>query len=156
MRALSMAALLFCVSAVPVRAESFTFTGENTVTSRIEFAMPGGGGVQAVNSTGKATATYADGRTDASTSACAVQSRPPEDEFDSTGACEMTDSAGDKFGTTFACNVTSAEKRTVACWGIMVGISGKYQGRSGTVTWTGAGSEDRTTSTASGGGSWQD
>jgi hypothetical protein len=157
MKALFAGMIVLCCASAAAQAETFTFTNENKNTARVAVPMPPPA-TPAVGamSTAEGTVTYADGKTEKVTGTCSTQTRPPGDQFSLTGVCENTNEAGDKTGVTFGCSIVDAEKRTSNCWGILIGLSGKYQGRSGTLTWTAVGNEDQSGAKGAGGGSWRE
>jgi len=118
-------------------AETFTVTSTSEVTSTISVPTSDGGAAIAVASKGNAKIVNSDGSKANSTFVCQAQTRPPSEIFRQVGVCDVTDSDG-TFGILFGCNFTNKEMTAANCWGGMVGKSGSYEGRSGTMSWAGA------------------
>lgn len=152
MKKILLATAVLCASAFAAHAESFTFEGTNKTTGSIVVPMPGSVAASST-SDGSATATFASGKTEKSTTKCAVQTRPPGDQFAATGVCNSTADKG-TFGITFACQNADKAKFTSMCWGVLVGLSGDYKGKSGALSWTSTGNAEMSGNTASGGGAW--
>lgn len=126
------------LSAASFAADTFTTSSTSEVTSAISLSMGDGSTVAAVSNKGSSKAAYADGSKTTSTFVCQAQTRPPHENFRTVGLCDVTDSSGDTFGILFGCNPTNQEETESNCWGGMVGKTGAYEGRSGTITWHGA------------------
>lgn len=152
MKKVLLATAILCASAMAAHAESFTFTATNKTTSSIVVPMPGSVAA-ASTADGEATTTFASGKTDKSTSKCAIQTRPPGDQFAATGVCNATSDRGN-FGITFACQNADQAKFTSMCWGVLVGLSGDYKGKSGALSWTSTGNAEQSGNTGAGGGAW--
>jgi hypothetical protein len=126
-----IAILLMAAAPTVAQAETFTFKGKVTPTTRVMVmpATPDGRplGGQAVNvreeidANGKKTTTNGE---------CVEWFLPPGDPLLLRAVCRYSDASGELFISQFACD---APGPAAACSGRMTGTGGAYKGRTGAV-----------------------
>lgn len=148
MRILFAAIMITLLQTGFAAAESFTFTvtfepaAQKTVTV-------GKRSASLMSNKGKYSQKWASGVVTTGNVTCTVWSTGEEDGFDSRGICETVDSDGGTAGYLYTCNFLNDAKTETVCWGEQSGKGGKFDGRTGSITW---GQEDNK---ASGGGLWK-
>lgn len=134
---LALATAALSLGATAVQAQSFTFQATQTKAVTTGAPVPGGPPVAGVMSTGTQIVTMADGKKVTETYTCIGATQPPRDAvFQFTTVCDSTGPSGDA-SSVWGCNFVSMERNEVSCVGGLVGKTGSYAGRRGTVTFHG-------------------
>lgn len=152
--------LLFCAAALladgPASAavEGFTFTGTSQVTAQVAQTSSGRLITTTYTSINREMTSAADGKKSSLVGTCVLRSqRGMGGKIVATGECQLNDGIG-TFKTVVSCATMNAEATVSQCSGDLLGSSGKYQGRAGTMTWQSTQSADRRSDSASGSGQW--
>lgn len=134
----ALAAAALSLSATAAQAETFTF--QATQTKAVQTGASGAGGaVAGVMSTGTQNITMADGKKVTETYTCIGSTTPPRDSvFQFNTVCDATGPNGDNTSY-WGCNFIAPERNEIACVGGLIGKTGSYKGRRGTVTFHGVG-----------------
>ncbi len=131
----SAAALSLSVTAA--QAQTFTFQAIQAKAVQTGAAVPGGTPVAGVMSTGTQHVTMADGKKVTETYTCIGSTQPPRDSvFQFSTVCDSTGPSGDA-SSVWGCNWVKPESNEVSCVGGLIGKSGSYAGRRGTLTFHG-------------------
>ena len=138
-----------CISTF-ASAESFSFTSTSEPTSGISVALPDGRTVGIGSNKGVSAITWASGATTENSFVCSTATQPESELFASTGVCEITDTDGSQGSIIFGCNPINEDGTETNCVGGLVGKSGIYEGRRGTIGWHGK------VATSAGAGHWND
>jgi hypothetical protein len=137
MTRLILSAAALSLSASAAQAQSFTFHATQTKAVTTGAPAPGGGAFAGVMSNGSQVVTLADGKKVTESYTCIGTTQPPRDSvFQFSTVCDSTGPNGDT-SSVWGCNFISAERNEVSCVGGLVGKSGSYAGRRGTVTFHG-------------------
>jgi hypothetical protein len=155
MKIIVASTLLLCASVVAANAESFTFKSTTHTVNSIIVSDGMAAPLGAVFGEGLGVTTEASGKTSNSTSSCASWTTPPGGLFTLSGVCTFSDNAKDQASIAFSCQ-TDMKTNVGDCWGGLRGISGRYQGKTGTISWHQQGGPDGKTGTAVGVGMWND
>lgn len=140
-----------CIFAISgAQAEKFTFNSTSETITEVGVTAPSGAMVGGATVKGVSTTVSEDGTTATSNFTCLSSSRPPHETFRTNGVCNSDDGSGNAFGIIFGCNPANADNTENDCWGRLIGASGTYKDRSGSITWHGK--ED----SSSGTGQWSD
>jgi hypothetical protein len=130
----AFAALLLGLSATAAQAETFTFTSSFTSVSQI--AVPVAGSKSMFLATRNlSTLTYASGKKTTLSGTCAGWSAPSGSTSAVTGICTFSEDAASEATASISCNWTDAKQTQADCWGQMTGMSGHWQGKTGTISW---------------------
>jgi hypothetical protein len=125
------------LSATAAQGQTFTFQAVQAKAVQTGAAVPGGTPVAGVMSTGTQNVTMADGKKVTETYTCIGSTQPPRDSvFQFSTVCDATGPNGDT-SSVWGCNFVSTERNEVSCVGGLVGKSGSYAGRRGTMTFHG-------------------
>ena len=155
MKILLASTLLLAGSAIAAHAQSFTFTSSTHTTNSL--MISDGGTMQgAVFGEGMGEATYSNGAKTESHSTCASWTPAPGGPFSVTGVCTYTEKGDDKASIAFSCINDANKKNESDCWGGLRGISGRYAGKTGTISWHQKADAGDKGGTAMGTGMWND
>jgi hypothetical protein len=135
------------------KAEPFTFAARTEVVNRIVAPVAGSKTIVAQFSNGEITATYAS-RKVLSKSQCATWPAPTSGTFTAVGVCLANDSDGSQFTVVVSCRVVDDNNSVSDCFGQLTGVSGQYQGKTGTVTWRSTADAGGKSSAQTGTGLW--
>lgn len=124
--------LAFAASAY-AEPEAFTFNSQFDTEVSVGTEMPEGHSLSALAGKGTAEITGLAGKPIIASAACVAWSEPPESEFDIRYICDYDSGAGD-WTQIASCDVTPTESQGANCWGKLVGKSGTYSGRTGSMT----------------------
>lgn len=114
-------------------AQAFTFTSTTDESTNLGTSTAQGTIAGAFWS-GTTTTNYVDGGTVESTYQCVSMSQPPRDAiFMMHGVCDGTSEQGD-YTVYTGCNLMNEDGTEMGCVGGLIGKSGEYAGRSGSVT----------------------
>lgn len=116
-------------------AETFSFTSSAEVTNQVMMTLPNGAVAGAVWVNGKSEATNSKRGKITSTFACGSSTNPPSDLFHTRQFCEVTEEDGSAFGIFSGCNFLNKERSEQNCVGGLVGKTGVYKDRRGTISW---------------------
>lgn len=142
------ALVLFGMSTGAAQAQNFTFESVANAPTTVGGPDMRGNSVVGSTWTGTSTTTWADGRKSVDRYTCVMVSQPVNDKiFDAHGVCDGTGADG-TYSSIWGCQLTAKDGRSTACWGGLVGRTGKYSGRGGTMTFMG------TNGTGGGTGTW--
>lgn len=130
-------------------AESFTFT-VNFEPPVAKTVTVGDNSATLTTSAGKYVQKWTSGATTTGEARCTTWSTGKEEGFDSRGLCETKDNDGGTADFLFSCNYLKENRTESVCWGEQSGKGGRFDGRTGTVTW------GQKNNIASGGGLWKD
>lgn len=153
MKLIFASAVLLCASITAAQAESFTFEATATITNAVMLTS-GPAPYGATMSKGTSQVTYASGKKATNNFTCAAWTTPPG-VTNQNGACLFSESAEDTASIASACAV-DAKTNMADCWGQLRGISGRYKGKTGTISWHGTISADQKTGKSVGTGMWND
>jgi hypothetical protein len=132
-----VSAAALSLSATAAQGQTFTFQAVQAKAVQTGAAVPGGTPVAGVMSTGTQNVTMADGKKVTETYTCIGSTQPPRDSvFQFSTVCDATGPNGDT-SSVWGCNFVSMERNEVSCVGGLVGKSGSYAGRRGTMTFHG-------------------
>lgn len=135
---LTSAASFFAVSlSASALAETFTFNSTSEPGGTITLELPEGL-VTAGSVSGSSTSNFSSGETQSSKFTCHSMTEAPSATFDMTGLCEVIDDgvAGNNYKILFGCNYANEERTASSCWGGLFGTGGRFDGKSGTVSWS--------------------
>ena len=134
-----MAVTLTITAASGASAQMFTFESQNDAPATVGGVGADGAPFGGAYWTGKSNATFADGRKTTSTTKCISMSQPPRDSiFMMHGACDIVSNDG-TFSALMGCNFVDKAGTETSCVGGLVGKTGAYAGRRGTLTVHGKG-----------------
>ncbi len=127
--------------------QPFTFTSTNAADPVTNGVMTPDGMVGSVQLQSNGASDFADGTSEAWTSAC-LNFASTQTADDVNGYCITTmEGTGDILNVAHVCqNIGNAEDGNLNCWGVFAGGTGKYAKANGTITWR------ATSDGASGGG----
>ncbi|MFM5884567.1 MAG: hypothetical protein ACKOQ3_04435 [Novosphingobium sp.] len=137
MKSAIAATVLACLFAGTAQAEDFTFDAAANPATTVGGPDMRGNLAMGTTWTGTSTVTWADGRKATDKYTCVMVTQPVNDKiFDSHGICDATGADG-TYSSIWGCQFVSKDGRSTACWGGLVGRSGKFAGRGGTITFAG-------------------
>ena len=122
--------------------EIFTFTSTSEPGTTIEGTFRGTAGVAGAVSGTSQGKFVESGEELANTFDCVAMSQPPGGTFMSNVVCEVTGLTG-AYQVFAGCNVVGEEEQS--CVGGLVGVSGEYEGRRGSITWHAQGNASKGT-----------
>ena len=134
MKAVLFAIWLAAATTAAAQAETFTFTNTNQIEKYVGGPMIGGSLSSVAFNTTVGQTTWATGRTEATSSACAIWSGAPGARFPYSGVCDYSGSDGDSNRIAFDCQPTNSDQSEADCWGSISGLAGPHSGKSGTIT----------------------
>jgi hypothetical protein len=116
-------------------AESFTTSGKATMAPVQVGGMSADGRPYGANYwTGSTDAVWASGKKTKSTDTCISMSQPPNDSvFMIHVMCEVKDENG-TFDAIFGCSPLNRDATSLTCYGGLMGKTGAYQGKRGSMT----------------------
>ena len=150
MKAIKLIAALCLLTGTAGTAQAQNFTFEATANPATTVGGPDRAGNLAVGATwtGKSTVTWADGKKSVDNYTCVSTTQPHHGKiFDMHTICDGTGSNG-LYSSTWGCNWTSKDKASMGCVGGLVGRTGMYAGKGGTITFMGR------SGTGAGTGTW--
>lgn len=134
---LALAAAALSLSATAAQAQTFTYQTTQTKVVNTGTAVPGGSPIGGIYQTGTQMITMADGKKVTDTFTCIGTTQPPRDSvFQFSSVCDSTGPNGDT-SSVWGCNFVSMERNEISCVGGVIGKSGAYAGRRGTMTYHG-------------------
>lgn len=137
MKSLNKLIILCVVGALSTsvaRAESFTYLSQGDAPTLIGGNTPEGVPYGGTFQTGKGATTWADGSKSNYSYKCVSTIQPPRDAiFMAHMACDVTAPDG-TFSVSFGCNPIAGKADEQGCVGGLLGKSGRYAGRRGSVT----------------------
>ncbi len=142
------AVILLATTSGTAQAQNFTF--QSTANPGTTVGGPDMSGYLAAGATwtGTSTVTWADGKKSVDKYTCVSTTQPHHAKiFDMHTICDGTGPDG-VYSSTWGCNWTSKDKAYTGCVGGLVGRTGVYAGRGGTITFMGR------SGTGSGTGTW--
>ena len=116
---------------------------------------PGGGVMGSVWVSGSSKTKYSKGEKATNTFVCASNTNPPSELFHQQTFCDVADNDNDTFSIFGGCNFLNAERTESTCVGGLIGKTGAYAGRGGSITWHGKISDGATVE-ATGAGVWNE
>ncbi len=132
--AITAVTVAFLMSSNAWADETFTFTTTTEEPTTVGGPVPGGGAVGGAFWTATSEVTFADGRKSTNTSTCISMIQPPRDAiFMTHSVCDGTGPDGN-FTVISGCNWLNEERTENSCVGGLIGRSGRYEGRRGSVT----------------------
>lgn len=135
-------------AATSAYGQTFSFTVQNETPTAVGGVSPEGIPYGGAYWKGKSEATFADGHKTSSTSTCLSMSQPPRDSiFMAHGACNVVSNDG-TFDVVMGCNYLTKDGSETTCVGSLLGKSGAYANRRGTISLHGKGT------TGTGAGLW--
>jgi hypothetical protein len=135
-----VASAIVALSSTAAQAENFTYLSQGDAPTVVGGMTPEGMPYGGSYVTGKGTTTWADGSKATYTYKCVATVQPPRDAiFVSHMACDATASDG-SFSVAFGCNPIAGKADQQGCVGGLVGKTGRYAGKRGSVTNHGKGS----------------
>jgi len=146
-------AVLCVMPSVANGAETFTFVARTQITNRVVAPVTGSKTIIAQFSSGQIEVTYPT-RKVLSKSECATWPAPPGGLFTSSGACVVVDSDNSQYTVVVSCRLVDDKVTINDCFGQLTGVSGAYQGKSGTVSWRSTVGADNISLTSIGTGQW--
>jgi hypothetical protein len=153
MRVFFVSVALIAIMAGAAKAESFTFAARTDVVNRIVAPVAGSKTIVAQFSNGEIEATYSS-RKVLSKSQCATWPAPTGGTFTASGVCLALDSDGSQFTVVVSCRVVDDKNTVSDCFGQLTGVSGQYQGKTGTVSWRSTAGGEGKSSSQVGTGLW--
>jgi hypothetical protein len=129
-------------------AGAFTFTSTSTVSNVVTSQIPDGPMLSAVTLSGQTQTRFADGTTARATFTCQSMATPGG-ENDLRGLCDVTEGAN-TYSVAYQCADSNAAAQEAFCWGLLIGETGRYAGKTGSVTWIG------NPGSSAGQGAWKD
>jgi len=154
MKMILVSAVLLCAAGV-TQAETFTLTSTSKALQSIN--VPTGAGTSSGAGFNEFTSqvTFASGRKATTKGNCAGWNAPASSGFTTEGVCKWTE-GNDEATMQFSC-AEDMKTNTADCWGGMRGgATGRYAGKTGTISWHEKFSPDTNTGTAVGTGMWND
>ena len=134
---LALAAGALSLGATAAQAQTFTFQATQTKAVSTGAAAPDGSMIGGLYSTGSQVITMADGKRVTESYTCIGSTQPPRDAvFQFSTVCDSTGPSGDT-SSVWGCNFVNRERTEVSCVGGLIGRTGSYAGKRGTVTWHG-------------------
>ena len=128
------------LSTTAAQAESFTYLSQGDTPTVVGGSTPEGVPYGGTYLTGKGATTWADGTKSSYSYKCVSTVQPPRDAiFVAHMACDVTAADG-SFSATFGCNPIAGKADQQGCVGGLLGKSGRYAGRRGSLTNHGKGS----------------
>lgn len=125
------------LSATAAQAQTFIFQATQTKAVNTGGQAPGGGAFAGAMTTGTQVVTTADGKKVTETYTCIGMTQPPRDSvFQFSTICDSTGPNGDA-SSVWGCNFVKPDSNEISCVGGLVGKTGSYAGRRGTVTFHG-------------------
>lgn len=141
----TMAVALAMTAAHGACAQMFTYESQSDAPTTVGGVGPDGTPFGGAYWTGKSNATFADGRKTTSTTKCISMSQPPRDSiFMTHGACDIVSNDG-TFSAMIGCNFVDKAGTEMSCVGALIGKTGAYAGRRGTLTLHGKGASAKGT-----------
>jgi hypothetical protein len=139
MTKLALAAAALSLSATAAQAQTFTYTTTQTKVVNTGTPVPGGAPIAGTYQTGTQVVTTADGKKVTESFTCIGTTQPPRDSvFQFSSVCDSTGPNGDT-SSVWGCNSVSTERNEISCVGGVIGKTGSYAGRRGTMTFHGVG-----------------
>ena len=134
---LALAAAALGLNATAAQAQTVTFQTTQTSVVNTGAPVPGGAPIAGVYQTGTQVITSADGKKVTETFTCIGTTQPPRDAvFQFSSVCDSTGPNGDT-SSVWGCNFVSMERNEISCVGGVIGKTGAYTGRRGTMTYHG-------------------
>lgn len=129
-----IAAAVTALSTTAAQAESFTYQSQGDAPTVVGGTTPEGIPFGGSYVTGNGATSWADGTKSKYSYKCVSTVQPPRDAiFMVHMACDVTAADG-TFSATFGCNPIAGKADQQGCVGGMLGKSGRYAGRRGSVT----------------------
>ena len=134
---MALASAALSLSTTTVQAQTFTFEATQTKAVATGGAGPDGTPFGGLYTTGTQIITMADGKKANESWTCIGTTQPPRDSvFQFSTVCDSTGPSGDT-SSVWGCNFVNRERTEVSCVGGLIGRSGSYAGKRGTMTWHG-------------------
>lgn len=127
------ATIVLALFSVAAHAESFTFKSKSHAIDAVSIGS-GQNQIVDVISKSDATITYENGTKEENATTCANWTIPPGTPFTSNGICTFVTKSGGKGTIEFGCR-DDAKTNTSDCWGALRGDSGRFKGKTGTISW---------------------
>lgn len=132
--AISLAAVLAVTASNPAFAQSFTFESSGPPATTVGATAPDGSPFGGSWLTGSGSTSWSDGAKAKYDYKCVAMTQPPRDTiFHSHMICDVAASDGN-FSATFGCNPIAKDGSTMGCVGGLMGKTGRYAGKRGSVT----------------------
>lgn len=137
MKSIPLAVIASLVLFAPAQAQTFTFQSTANAATTVGGPTRGGEIAAGASWTGTTSVTWADGKKTSDSYTCISTTQPPHAKiFDTHVICDSTGPTG-KFTSTWGCNFVSADRTATGCIGGLFGRSGMYEGKGGTITFSG-------------------
>ena len=131
MKRILLAGLLACAPIAAHASDTFTFTTAAKMIDGVRVPATGAPPFQGVRVfTITTTTTYADGHKEATSGKCGEWRNPPGAEFPGSGVCQY-----DEYTVHYSCAPAPENGKEANCWGLLTGIGGRYNGKTGTITY---------------------
>ncbi len=137
------------------RAETFSFTSTTEVTSQILIPMPTGVVDASTWFKGSSSGVFSKRGEVSSTFVCSSMTNPPNETFAAGTRCDVTEKDGSTFAIYAGCNFVNKERTESICLGGLIGKTGAYKDRAGTISWNQKQSGP-STGAATGAGVWNE
>ena len=136
-RKLIFAAAVAALSTTGALAQNYTYVAQNGKTVATGGIAPDGTPFGGQFLTGSQTVTAAGGKMVTESYTCIGTTQPPRDSvFMFNSICDATGPNGD-YSVVWGCNFLNRERTNLSCVGGLVGKTGSYASRRGTVTYHG-------------------
>lgn len=135
-------ATIFAAASIPViataaQAQNFTFEAAANAPTVIGGPDMRGNPVVGAYWTGNSTVTWADGKKSVDPYSCISTTQPVNDKiFDTHVVCDAKGADG-TYSSTWGCQFTTPDRLSMGCVGGLIGRTGRYAGRGGTITFMG-------------------
>lgn len=151
MKPVLISAAVLLVSTVLANAETFSFAGSGQIANQI--SVLSSGRLVTTTFTTVGSQVTASGRTSSVSATCISRLAPGGKETSEYGECLWTDGEG-SYATSVECTTLDVEKSVSQCSGRLIGASGKYQGKTGAISWQRTLGADRKSDATAGSGRW--
>jgi hypothetical protein len=134
MKLLLITALL-ASAACAAHAETFTFTTTGKAIDYLALppAMSGGRAEGAQVFTASTLTTFADGKKQVTNGKCSTWYLPPGSQFEASGVCVYNEEKAPLYAVQYSCETPEKGGAGANCWGKLIGQSGPWKGRTGTI-----------------------
>lgn len=139
MKAIQIVSALFLLAATTGTAQAQNFTFQASANPATTVGGPDMSGNLAVGATwtGTSNVSWADGKKSVDKYTCVSTTQPHHGKiFDMHTICDGSGPDG-VFSSTWGCNWTSKDRASMGCVGGLIGRTGIYAGRGGTITFMG-------------------
>ncbi len=125
--------LLISATSAIAAPEAFTFKSQFETEVSVGTEMPEGNTMSALAGNGTAEITGQGDQTILAQASCVAWSEPPESEFDIRYICDYKSGAGNWSQIAY-CDIEPSESQGANCWGKLVGKTGRYNNKIGSIT----------------------